>query len=297
MPIVGNNFTQLTDFDPLLTEIFYQSYAAVPPKRSQIFGVRTSTKAKETDLQVGSFSDPVSFNGKVEYDSPERGYEIVYTHGHLTKGFQIEQTMLEDMQYDGIFSRAQEMGTAFARKQEKDAASVFNNAFATVLGFDGKTLCANDHPRSRTDSTAVDNYLTLALTADNLETAVTTLQALKDDRGEEITIMPDTLIVPRALRKTGLELVGSELNPESANNAINVHQGMRLIVWEYLTDTNAWFVIDSMMAKRYLKWFDRITPEFAAEDSFDTLLRKYRGRMRYSYGWSDFRWIVGSNPS
>lgn len=298
MVLVSENFTQLTDLDPVLTEIFYQHYNQIAPKRTTIFGMRTSNKAKETDLRIDSFSDPTEFNGKIEYETPHSDYEIVYTHTHFTKGFQIEQTMLEDMQYDGIFSSASSMGTAFARKQEKDAAAVFNNAFsASYLGYDSKALCANDHPRSSTDSTAVDNYLTLALNAANLETAVITMQAFGDDQGEEISIMPDTLIVPRALAKTARELVGSPLNPETGNNAINVHAGMNLVVWEYLTDTNAWFVIDSTMAKRYLKWYDRINPQFAAEDSFDTLIRKYRGRMRYSTGWSDFRWIIGSNPS
>ena len=109
--------------------------------------------------------------------------------------------------------------------------------------------------------------------------------------------MPDVLVVPRALRKTELEIVGSEKQPENANNAINVHAGMSVIVDPYLTDTNAWFVVDSTMARRYLKWYDRVMPEFAATGDFDTLIRKYRGYMRYSYGWSDFRWVIGSNPS
>lgn len=291
-------FTQLTDLDPVLTEIFYQHYQQLAPKRTAIFGVRTSTKAKETDFRIDSFSDPTEFNGTVEYETADADYEVEYRHTHFTKGFMVEATLLEDQQYDTIFGQASAMGTAFARKQEKDAASVFNNAFsASHLGYDSKALCADDHPRSKTDSTAVDNALALALTSSNLETAITTMQAFKDDQGEEISIMPDTLIVPRSLRKTALELVGSALTPESANNAVNVHSGMKLIVWEFLTDSNAWFVIDSTMAKQYAKWYDRLAPQFAATDEFDTLLRKYRGRMRYSYGWSDFRWVIGSNPS
>lgn len=297
MVLSPENFTQLTDFDPLLTEIFYQSYNQIAPKRTQIFGLRTSKKGKETDLRLGSFSDPVALNGTVEYDTPKRDYEVVYAHTAYAKGFMIERELMDDMQYEAIFSQASDMGTAFARKQEKDAASVFNNAFSGVLGYDGKTLCANDHPRSRTDSTAVDNSLALALNAANLETAITTMSAFGDDLGEEISIMPDTLIVPRALRKTALELVGSTLNPETGNNATNVHSGMKLMVWEYLTDPNAWFVADGTMAKRYLKWYERIATEFASTDDFDTFIRKYRGYMRYSFGWSDFRWVIGSNPS
>lgn len=298
MVLYSSNFTQLTDLDPVLSEIFHQHYTQVAPKREQLFGVRNSSKAKETDLRIDSFGDPTEFNGTVEYETPDRDYEVEYIHTQFTKGFMVERAMLDDMQYDNIFTQASNMGTAFARKQEKDAASVFNNAMSSsFVGYDAKALCADDHPRSRTDSTAVDNKLALALTAANLETAITTMQAFGDDQGNEISIMPDTLLVPRALRKTGMELTGSALNPETANNATNVHSGMNLIVWEYLTDTNRWFVIDSTMAKRYLKWYTRVPVEFAAEDSFDTLVRKFRGYMRYSFGWSDFRWVIGSEPS
>lgn len=298
MPQVHENFSQLTDLDPVLTEIFYQQYQLVPAVREQIFGMRNSTKGKETDLRIGSFSDPKVFNGGVEYQTVQRDYDITYTHTAFASGFVVERELMDDMQYDGIFTMASEMGTAFARKQEKDAASVFNNAFSSsYLGYDAKALCADDHPRSRVDSTAVDNSQALVLNSANLETAITTMQAFKDDKGEEITIMPDTLLVPRALRKKGLELVGSPQSPEDANNAINVHSGMKLIVWPYLTDANAWFVLDSAMAKRYLKWYRRIDVEFAAQEDFDTFQRKFRGYMRYSYGWSDWRWVIGSNPS
>jgi hypothetical protein len=298
MPLTSANFTQLTDLDPVLTEIFFNHYRQIAPKRAQIFGVRSSTKAKETDLRVDSFGDPVVFNGTVEYETPDRDYEVEYVPVEYAKGFAIERKMIDDMQYENIFSQASNMGTAFARKQEKDAAAIFNNAFSGgTTGYDGKVLCATDHPRSRTDATTVSNAVTLTLTSANLETAITTLQGLKDDQGEEISIMPDTLLVPRALRKKGIELTGSQQSPEDANNSTNVHSGMNLVVWEYLTDTNAWFVLDSVMAKRYLKWYDRIPVEFAATDNFDTLLRKYRGYMRYSRGWSDFRFVIGSNPS
>lgn len=299
MVATAGQFTELTDLDPILTEIFYQSYGQHPQMRQQVFGMRTTSKAKETEQRIGSFGDPVEFNGTVEYQSPSKDYQIVYTPTHFTKGFVVEQVFLEDMQYDGMFTQASEMGRAFARKQEKDAFSVFNNAFTAgaTAGYDGVALCSDSHPRSQTDATVVDNSLALALNSDNLETAIQTMLAFGDDLGEEISIMPDLLIVPRALRKTAFELTGSERTPENANNSANIHSGMNYMVVPWLTDANAWFVVDSMLAKQHLKWWDRLAPQFAAENTFDTLLRKYRGRMRYATGWSDFRWIIGSNPS
>jgi hypothetical protein len=299
MVLSSNQFPNFVDFDPVLSEIFFSQYArdlgagGVAP----IFRTLTSSKAKETDQRVGGFSDPEVFNGTVKYDTPRNGYEIEYTFTELVKGFAIDRKMRDDLQYTTIFDSAQGMATAFARKRRKDAASVFNNATSSsYLGYDSKALCANDHPRSRTDSTAVDNLGALSLTSANLEVAVLAHQNLKDDIGEEITIMPDLLIVPDTLRKTALEIVGSENVPENANNAINVQAGnWQVVVDPYLTSTTAWWIADSTLANRYLKWYDRIMPEFAGMQDFNTMVWQYRGYVRYGYGWSDFRWIYQGN--
>jgi phage major head subunit gpT-like protein len=298
MPQYSENFASLTDLDPVLTDIFYQKYRQIAPMRERVFSMRNSTKAKETDQRIGSFSDPKPLKGSIQYQTVAGDFEVVYTHTEFADGFIAERRLIDDMQYDGIFKSASEMGTAFARKQEKDAASVFNNAFSSsYLGYDSKALCADDHPRSQTDSTAVDNKLTLTLTTANVTTAINTMEAFGNDKGEEISIVPNLVIVPRALQQTALKLFGSPLDPESANNAVNVHGGMNWFMWPFLTDSNAWFVVDSTMAQEYLKWYTRIPTEFGAMEDFDSFMRKFRGYMRYSYGWSDFRWVIGSNPS
>lgn len=299
MVLDSNQFPQFVDFDPVLTEVFFSQYERDLGAGGvfTLFKPGRSNKSKETDLQVGGFSDPVTFDGTVVYDTPRRGYEIEYDFDELVKGFAITRKMRDDLLYDTIFDSAAGMATAFARKRRKDAASVFNNATSSsYLGFDSKALCANDHPRSRTDSTSVDNLAALPLTADNLETAVLAHQNLKDDLGEEITIMPDTLIVPRALRKKALEIIGSPQRPDDAENAINVQAGKwNLIVEPYLTGTTAWWIVDSTLSRRYLKWYDRIGVEFAGTQDFDTMIWKYRGYTRYGYGWSDFRWLYQGN--
>ena len=59
----------------------------------------------------------------------------------------------------------------------------------------------------------------------------------------------------------------------------------------------AWFLIDSGKARQSLHWFEREPIEFARETDFDTLIGKYRAYMRFSLGWSDWRFIYGNNPS
>lgn len=297
--VTAYEFTELVDMDPVLSAIYFQQYKQVPQLLlGNVFGVRESTKAKETDLRIGSFMDPQAFNGQVFYDEPSKDYEIVYAHGHWTLGFKVERTMLEDNQYSGIFDQASNLGQSFARKRVKDEASVFNNAFSGVLGYDSKALVATDHPRSKSDATAVSNSMgTAALTDANLEDALVKLENLGDDRGEVTNAMGTILLVGRANRKKALELTRSPQSPEDANNAINTHGDIQAVVHPMISGKK-WFVIDGPMAQMTLKWINRLAPTFGSDDDMSkTLTRSYYGRMRYSFGWSDWRFVVGSNPS
>lgn len=293
-------FPELVDLDPVLAEIFYQKYRQMSPLLlDKVVGVRTSKKAKETSDRVGSFGDPQPWEGQVHYDDANPDYQIEWRHKELTNGFKVTKTMLEDLQYPEIFTQASNLGQSFNRKVVKDEASIFNNAFSSsYLGYDGKALCADDHPRSKSDSTAVDNYMgTAALTEANLETAIVQLEGLGDDRGEQTVAIATHLVVGRAQRMKAIKLTGSTLEPESANNAVNTHTALTPLVHPLITG-NKWFVVDAPTALMAMLWWWRIPAEFDSEDDKGkTLMRSFYGRTRYSFGWQDFRWLVGSNAS
>ena len=290
----STQFSSLVDLDPVLEDIFFQAYSQVPMMGQTIFGMRQATKEKVTDQLIGSFGDPKLFQGKVEYDEALPDFDVEYSFPEYTNGFLITRKMLDDMQYDTIFDRAENLGQSFVRWEEKEKADILNGAFAGSTGYDAKVLCADDHPRSESDSTSVDNLLTAALSTDSLETSLVQLANLGDDRGEQTSVMGNLLVVPWQLRKTAFELVQSELTPENANNAANVHAGMKFMVWPFLTSATAWYVLDTGKSKLWLKWYDRIQLEFAAVDSFDTLIRKFRAYRRLGLGYSNFRFLVGS---
>ncbi len=292
-------FANLVDLDPVLTEIFYQKYRQINPMLlGTIFGVRNSTKAKETHARVGSFGDPKPWEGQIAYDDADPDYEIEWSHTKFSLGFKVTKEMVQDMQYQGIFDSTANLGQSFNRKIVKDEAAVFNNAFATVLGYDGKVLCADDHPRSQSDPTSVDNLAgTAALTEANLEAAIVQLEGLGDDRGEQTVAMATHLVVGRAQRMKALKLTGSTLEPESANNAVNTHTSLTPLIHPLITG-NKWFVVDAPMAQMQMLWYWRQQAAFGSDDDPGrTQMRSYFGDMRYSKGWQDFRWVVGSNAS
>lgn len=295
----GSDFGFLTDLDPVLSEIFYQDYRQISPSLlGTIWGVRTSSKAKETHRRIGSFGDPQPWEGQVAYDSVDPDYQIEWVHDALTLGFKVDEDTLNDNLYQGIFDQASNLGQSFNRKVIKDEASPFNLAFSGWTGYDGETLVSASHPRSLTDSTTVSNSMgTLALTDTNLESAIVQLEGLGDDRGEETVAIATHLVVGRQNRKKAFELTSSDFEPESANNAINTHKGLIPVVHPLISGKK-WFVVDAPMATKSLLWYWRQNAEFRADaDTSTTLVRSFFGKMRYSKGWSDWRWVVGSNAS
>ena len=109
---------------------------------------------------------------------------------------------------------------------------------------------------------------------------------------------PSKLVIPPALEYTAKALLNSTQLPGSANNDVNTIKGaLEIVVLDYLgavaggSDT-AWYILDSNQHE--LNFFWRIKPEFKWDEDFDTFVAKYRGYMRYSYGVSDWRGIVGS---
>jgi hypothetical protein len=299
--------------DPRLTEAFFIGFSDDGRRQSQIptlYGTRNSEQAFEEHLGLGVLgSDGWNFedSGRVQYDERKKGYSKRFTHVEFAKGFMVQRKAVDDALVAGYLDDASALGDSAFRKREKGAASIFTNAFTdsgtnddgmSIAGPDGVGLCSTAHPRSSEDSTTQSNEDTNALSEANLSTARQDHMALTDDRGDIMDVMPDELLVPPELEDTALKLVRSAQEPGTGNNAINPQQGrFRTLVWHYLTDANAWFTMDSARRRRSLLWYDRIPLEFGREEDFDTLQAKYRAYMRYSYGWRDWSWIFGHNPS
>ena len=296
MTAINEQWAQL--LEPGLRSIFdiTREGLAATSRIPQLFNVLNSTKAQEHDLGVGGMADWAEYKGTIEYDDLEQGYKTTYTHVEFAKGFAVERKLVDDDLYNIINQRPRALAISAMRKREKDAASVFNNAFSSsYTGGDGIALCGS-HPYSPSNASTQSNAGSTALSYDAIIATRKLMRAFEDDRGQLVNVMPDTLIVPPGLENTAWEILESINKPDTANNNGNYVRstGISLIVWDYLTDANNWFLVDSTLAGMYLNWFDRVPLEFAMDPTSDfNLISKWRGYMRYSYGWSDWRFVYG----
>lgn len=297
-PLISENFAEL--LEPGLRAIWYQQMNEIvgTSPMTNFYNVVSSSKATETTLGIGGLSDVPEYKGTIEYDSFVQDYAQTFTHVEYAKGFAVDRKLVDDDQYNVINQYARMNAMAFARTREKHAAQPFNYAFATTYHTapDGKALCATDHHRGKGDTTAQSNKGTSALTYDAVVATRRLMREYVDDRGELIAVNPDTIVVPAELEETAWTISNTLLKPGTANNDANfvASRGFRVVVWDYLTDANNWFMVDSQLAKMHLWWFNRVDPEFAIDPTGTYNLRAaYRGYMRYSFGFDDYRWIYG----
>ena len=164
---------------------------------------------------------------------------------------------------------------------------------------EGKELFHTAHTLVDSEKTC-SNLLTGELNEENLKKAMKMMRTQLDEAGNLIQMKATKLIVPPALEDTARRLLHSSLLPGTELNDTNEYlrqSGIEIVVMDYLgeeaggSDT-AWFLQDG--ARHELNFFWRVKPEFKNEEDFDTFVAKYRGYMRYSFGFSDWRGMVGS---
>lgn len=289
------NFGDL--LEPGLRKIFDDKYKEIPEVFSSIFHVNTSDSDTERDSAMTGFGllTQTAEGGPISYEDPIQMYDVTYVHLKYTKGFKVSEELVEDDRYNVIKKKPAALAKSCRRTAEYLASNVFNNAFSTsYTGGDAKPLASTLHPRADGGTAQSNASATgITLTEVNLNTALLAMRGQVDDKGMKVAVRANTIVVPPALEKTAQILTNSKLRPGTADNDFNYYEGLlKVISWDWLSSSTAWFLIDS--SEHELNWFWRIRPEFKQDNSFDTGMALYKARMRSSVGWSDWRGFWGS---
>ena len=303
VPHTSGQFGDL--LDPRFQKIFHEQYSQLPDMLGELFTFPPDN-GRDTMRwsQVGAYSDWDEFTGTVGYQDASQGYDTIATHVEFASGVQVERKLYDDDQYNIMDQRPAGLATAANRTRQKHGARMLNNAFSVDTYFyvnsEGVALCSNSHTTTSGASTAsgFDNLATTALSGTSLAAARIAHVQLRDDAANRISVMPDEIWIPPDLYETAYEIVASMGKVDTSNNNRNVHEGRYTIKeWNYLNDTNNWFLTDSTMRKMSVFWVDRVPVEFAFAEDLDTIVAKWRGYMRYSNAHTDWRWIYGSQVS
>lgn len=308
-PAISTNFPDV--LDSRFWKIFDEQYKQIRDRLGDIYNMpgvgQMPTKDAMRVSQVGTFGDIPEFTGTVTYDDIFQGFDVTITHVEYASGFQIQRKLFDDELFGIMDGKPAGLGQAYARTRQGHGAQLFNNSFSVDTtwrtGGDGQALCSNSHTTNSGASTAsgFDNLSTAGFSAVALAAIRIQMRGFRGDRAERISIMPNLIIHPPDIFDLVHEVTQSEGKTQDPGRISNVHQGVyQTLDWEYLTDANDFWVVDSAMMKNLQTgaiWLDRVPSEFAMVEDMDTIIGKWRLYARWSQGYVDWRWILGSQVS
>lgn len=318
-----------SEFTELMTKDmygwFWEVYDTFQPVYPMLFETTTLDNAgfdkMTTGVGMGKLSERDEGND-IQVSNPLEGFTAYAKMRSFSDGFYLPDVAVDDAAKDKTAAMLQDLAKTWAQgviaAKESFAAQFFNYGFYTAghATFNGSVtgvvsdpsgdLCYDSKPffaasgndrTAKSGSTYYNSLGASALSSANLQTAYNLITNTnnRSERNEIVQIMPDTLLIPPALRFTAKTILESELVVGSANNDINVTQNLVTpIEWQYLTDTDAWF-----LAKRQkgIKWYDRKAPVI---DFFqDEISKKYYATIDARWGAMVYNWRywVGANGS
>lgn len=292
----------LGDALPALDFIVEQAWESFAAKHEQVFNVKDMATAIAQSTQVSALQAAGSV-GEAEEIPMQRKYQgYSKTYQAVKYGILLatSQELLDDMQYDVMGQDARRLAQAVMETVETVSADVLNDGFSTN-GLDGVPLFSASHPLLAPGAGLGTNLLGTPsdLSMTSLKAMSTLLRKTVDTAGNKINLRGKQLIVSPDDEFTARELLKSTYLVDAGNanvNAINSVQSeynLNLVVWDYLTDADAFF-LQADGSDHFMTFYWRQRPETATEKEFKSDVALTRILTRFAVGYSDWRGIVGT---
>ena len=252
--------------------------------------VRTTT--------VASFGTvPIKAEGaNVTYDDLAQGFDKTYTADTYELAFRASKEALDDEQEEIVSDAARALGQSMTYAYNVDHAGLFNDGFTSTTGSpDGLPLF--DLAHTLVGGGTEQNELTTAadLSISSIRDALNDISDTVDDAGKLLHWRPQILLVSAENQWLAKELIQSPDRPDTADRAINAFRdgGLRVVVWPYLTDADAWFLL-SEPSRHFVRSYWRERPNSMHDWDFESSSMKVKIRARWIRGWSEWRGVYGS---
>lgn len=286
---------------PGINEIWGQVYNEHAAEYPDLFDWDSSSQAYEKDVQITGFGlaqiKPEGQSGS--YDAEVQGAITNYVHIAYSLGYIVTFEEQEDNLYSEVSERRAK-ANAFSVNQtiETVAAFIYNNAFNSTYftTADGRPLLDTAHvnPLGGTYSNELATGADLA--EQSIEDLVIQIMGAQNSRGLQISLMPESLHIPRQEVFNADRILKSTLQNDTANNAINALRAGNYIpkvrVNHYFTNASNWFIRTNCPSGMRAFW--RKKPMFDKDNDFGTKNALAATYMRFSVGCTDPLGIFGS---
>lgn len=283
-----------------------------------IFKMKQSTHFAEiyTSFTSGEGFAPVDEGGAYPNDDFQESYDKQIADVEWKDQFQITRKAVEDGRNSLIEGKAKRFTDLYGRVREQFSAAMFwggvglsisfgrstiKQTFSTA-GADGVAYFSTAHPSKTGKYADQSNLFANAFNVTNLSYVQEKMFKFRDDNGELLDLMPDTIIAGTnpMLRKAIIAAIGSQLDPDTANNAVNFQAGnWNVIFWPYLdlyapstvVAGTGWFLMDSNYALDTgdCAIFQDRAPLTVRSEIAENDNNLWKGRCRFGGGFVDWR--------
>lgn len=299
IPISLGNFAR--SLEPGVKRWFGDSYDRFPAEYQELVDIESSNKYAETTVSAHGMglASVKSEADAVRYDDMAQGPSKQFIHKKYALGYRITDEAVKDNLYmERAKARSEALAVSMKETKETVVSNVLNRAFnSSYTGYDGVELISTSHvllkggTQSNKLATAAD------LSEASLEQSLIELAELKDDAGLKMRARAMKLIVPTEEAFTACRILKSDLQNDTANNAINALKVKGMLpegytVNHYLTDSDAFFLKTNQKGM-YL--FQREALNMASDTpDFDTENISFKATERYSVDFDDYRCYFGT---
>ncbi|MEQ1726736.1 MAG: hypothetical protein ABL982_00030 [Vicinamibacterales bacterium] len=238
------------------------------PIHPKLFSDKSTTKKFERFQSIAPFGTAPRKGEGEEYsfDQIQAGYTKDITPLEYGFGFLWTETAQEDDDFEVLGQYSKWLGFSVRIMQETQAAAVLNDGLAgTVLTADGLALFSTAHLLKRGGT--AKNKLSTAM-----DLSVTALAQMRADMRMNTKLESGQLVRPQSEfylvhhpdnEALAIRICNSEKMPLEANNDINPTQKIMKVTplcWEYISDSDATFLVAKKSSSHGLKMLSRVKP-------------------------------------
>lgn len=254
-----------------IAEVFDQGQEEYTPGINKVLiqisgtGAQRQVSGKTGLGELSLFDEGDDISVKRRYKT----YTTTVAYNFYGEAVQVTKANIEDREFDAQLDEMKDLSVAANYSQDRSGMQLFNGGFATTVTVNGYKLSLHGdgvptfstvHPTTVPGGSTQSNASSTSIVFghDNLETAKVAMTLQKTDDAIPLAMAgKPTLVVPMNLEREAREETESTLDPENANNAINVHRGTTDVVSSMFLDaTNggsntAWFLMVPGRTKFY----------------------------------------------
>lgn len=247
-----NNYSDLfgSSMLPVLEEMFWAEAEMHPQRREQLFKMVSTERDiwQSSELHDMPLFQTVQEAQDYTFKRPLQGANKTMSVVKYGLGFSISEEAVDDGKFDFIADAVKKLARSAKETQEISAMNIFNNGFTSETTADGQYVFDTDHTLPSGLTFRNKPSADADLSPSSLESALVDFETQQiGDSGIIYNIKPKVLLVPSALRRYAMELIGSDLKADSADNNMNSlkQDGLIVISSPHLTDSDAWFLLGS----------------------------------------------------